>query len=147
MQSEPKLCRHPTPQNNARRPQLYDSREFVFRPGRASDHTVTCSVAPFPSFSTSTKSAFTMHRCLQIYEILHIISSHLIQLKLEASLAALARTCKAIEGPALDCLWHDQETIYNILSCMPRDLFDVYADKSGSQSKWGVVCNLSRPQK
>ncbi|KAJ6568030.1 hypothetical protein DFH09DRAFT_1155644 [Mycena vulgaris] len=72
-----------------------------------------------------------MHRCLQIFEVLEIICSQLISLPPgKRSLAALARTCKQLGGPALDCLWREQDTLGNILSCMPSSLFDISKDIS-----------------
>ncbi|KAJ7441935.1 hypothetical protein B0H11DRAFT_2095229 [Mycena galericulata] len=79
-----------------------------------------------------------MHPCLRIAEVLEMILSHLDpsqdSFPLFAaerfrpddlprccnynSLAALARTCKLFESPALDLLWKKQ-TLENLLRCLP----------------------------
>ncbi|KAJ6460996.1 hypothetical protein C8R45DRAFT_1028905 [Mycena sanguinolenta] len=38
-------------------------------------------------------------------------------------LAALARTCKTFCDPALDLLWREQETLANLLKCLPSHLW------------------------
>ncbi|KAJ7075311.1 hypothetical protein B0H15DRAFT_659498 [Mycena belliarum] len=65
-----------------------------------------------------------MHRCLKIVELVDMICFHLLPRR-KRSLAALARTCKAFHEQALDHLWHDQETLCNVLRCMPG-VFDTY---------------------
>ncbi|KAF7369251.1 F-box domain-containing protein [Mycena venus] len=37
--------------------------------------------------------------------------------------AALARTCKSFQGPALDFLWREQETLTNLLKTLPSHLW------------------------
>ncbi|KAF8216631.1 hypothetical protein K438DRAFT_1559450 [Mycena galopus ATCC 62051] len=37
--------------------------------------------------------------------------------------AALARTCKSFRDPALDFLWCEQDTITNLLKCLPSHLW------------------------
>ncbi|KAF8209657.1 hypothetical protein K438DRAFT_1811465 [Mycena galopus ATCC 62051] len=68
-----------------------------------------------------------MHRCLFISEIVENICDHLgylgPDLEGSRSLAALARTCRGFEGPALDHLWANQHDMWNLLRCMPPDLF------------------------
>ncbi|KAJ7479595.1 hypothetical protein FB451DRAFT_1031889 [Mycena latifolia] len=61
-----------------------------------------------------------MHRCLDVAELVDLICSY----SSRGSLAALARTCKTLQGSALDRLWHDQYTLRNILGCMPPGLLD-----------------------
>ncbi|KAF8218188.1 hypothetical protein K438DRAFT_1796477 [Mycena galopus ATCC 62051] len=38
--------------------------------------------------------------------------------------AALARTCKSFREPALDFLWHEQDTVVNVLKCLPSHLWE-----------------------
>ncbi|KAJ7853919.1 hypothetical protein B0H13DRAFT_2358729 [Mycena leptocephala] len=73
-----------------------------------------------------------MHRCLSIHEIITEISSHFdSSLRSEsADLSALARTCHAFQDPALDELWRTQETIYNVIRCLPQDLFEANTSRS-----------------
>ncbi|KAJ7853911.1 hypothetical protein B0H13DRAFT_2358721 [Mycena leptocephala] len=73
-----------------------------------------------------------MHRCLSIHEIITEISSHFdSSLRSEsADLSALAHTCHAFQDPALDELWRTQETIYNVIRCLPQDLFEANTSRS-----------------
>jgi hypothetical protein len=41
------------------------------------------------------------------------------------TLASLARTCRAFEGPALDVLWREIEGLRPLLCTMPSDLFEI----------------------
>ncbi|KAJ7035788.1 hypothetical protein C8F04DRAFT_1097364 [Mycena alexandri] len=41
----------------------------------------------------------------------------------QLALARLARTCKTLSEPALDVLWTFQGTVFNVLKCLPRDLW------------------------
>ncbi|KAJ7469605.1 hypothetical protein FB451DRAFT_1400437 [Mycena latifolia] len=43
------------------------------------------------------------------------------------ALAALARTCKTLQGPALDVLWHTQDTLAPTFACMPAGVFGMSA--------------------
>ncbi|KAG0693303.1 hypothetical protein DFH29DRAFT_964674 [Suillus ampliporus] len=60
-----------------------------------------------------------MHRALHIPEILHLISGHTDG----ASLPALALTCRAFQGPALDALWRHLPSIEPFIRCLPKDLW------------------------
>ncbi|KAJ6453917.1 hypothetical protein C8R45DRAFT_1112181 [Mycena sanguinolenta] len=62
-----------------------------------------------------------MHRSLRIPEIISQIFSHLDPDPGAgaADLAALARTCRIFHDPALDALWWEQDTIMNLMRCMP----------------------------
>ncbi|KAF8209650.1 hypothetical protein K438DRAFT_2012326 [Mycena galopus ATCC 62051] len=64
-----------------------------------------------------------MHRCLLILEIVENICGNFRYISLGLrSLAALARTCRSFQGPALDFLWAVQHEMWNLLRCMPLDL-------------------------
>jgi hypothetical protein len=82
--------------------------------------------------------ANAMHRALEILEIIEMICGHLPQpsanpylrldehdLPMARSLAALARTSKNFQNPALDALWRVQHTLLNLLKCMPSDLWNI----------------------
>ena len=71
-----------------------------------------------------------MHRCLWIQEVLHNIFDNLADdlPSLEtrgwptvghATLAQLARTCKAFTEPALDALWRFQPSLAPLVQCLP----------------------------
>ncbi|KAK7036162.1 hypothetical protein R3P38DRAFT_2698351 [Favolaschia claudopus] len=70
-----------------------------------------------------------MHPCLSIPEILQ----HIFQdvdtdngfRRDLPSLAALARTCRDFNDPALDLLWRTQYGLENVLRCMPPDLLQL----------------------
>ncbi|KAJ7802690.1 hypothetical protein B0H14DRAFT_2891311, partial [Mycena olivaceomarginata] len=75
------------------------------------------------------------HRALTIPEIDGLICEHLEVLaephhegsgnrrNLE-DVAALARTCRDFENPALDILWREQNTLANVLKCLPSNLWE-----------------------
>ena len=66
-----------------------------------------------------------MHRCLGILEIKELICEHFDANMLSGSLAALARTSKDFEDPALDVLWRTQKTLMNLLRCLPSHLWTI----------------------
>ncbi|KAJ7478736.1 hypothetical protein B0H11DRAFT_2424232 [Mycena galericulata] len=81
-----------------------------------------------------------MHRGLRILEIVDMICAQagaegLLPLPKGSArdLSALARTCTALCNPALDVLWRSQDTIVNLLRCMPSDLWEINADKDRLQ--------------
>jgi hypothetical protein len=43
----------------------------------------------------------------------------------KGTLSSLARTCKALQQPALDLLWHHQDGLIPLLKCMSNDLWYV----------------------
>ncbi|KAJ7761826.1 hypothetical protein B0H16DRAFT_540167 [Mycena metata] len=68
-----------------------------------------------------------MHRGLQIPEIVDLV---VLQLGEHArELAALALTCTDLHDIALDALWRNQDTVLNLIRCMPADLWEtVFVD-------------------
>lgn len=73
-------------------------------------------------------------QCLLIPEVVRNICLNLVHNRTSksadpqylGSLAALARTCHTISEPALDVLWHTQNSIAPLLHCtMPSDLWKV----------------------
>ncbi|KAJ7143901.1 hypothetical protein C8R44DRAFT_759113 [Mycena epipterygia] len=72
-----------------------------------------------------------MHRGLEIFEITELICGQLgpeaLGLSWDATRAlnALARTSKIFLDPALSVLWRHQNTILNLLRCMPDDLWNI----------------------
>ncbi|KAK7044494.1 hypothetical protein R3P38DRAFT_2879087 [Favolaschia claudopus] len=61
-----------------------------------------------------------MHRCLLVAEIVCLIS-HQIE---NSSLPSFARVCKAFRDPALDVLWSHQDSLGNLLRCMPEGVWE-----------------------
>ncbi|KAJ6512537.1 hypothetical protein C8R45DRAFT_960672 [Mycena sanguinolenta] len=69
-----------------------------------------------------------MHCALQIPELVQLICAEVkypIVLDELPSLYSLAQVCRIFRGPALDFLWAHQDTLLNILLCMPTDLWEV----------------------
>ncbi|KAF8140812.1 hypothetical protein K438DRAFT_1879252 [Mycena galopus ATCC 62051] len=80
-----------------------------------------------------------MHHTFRIPEILHLIFAKL-QIPIPhrqyfsrsqrkkclgcRDFAALARTCKIFRDPALDFLWREQDTLVNLLKCLPSHLWE-----------------------
>ncbi|KAJ7751010.1 hypothetical protein B0H14DRAFT_2981682 [Mycena olivaceomarginata] len=74
-----------------------------------------------------------MHRSLHILEIVTMIS-HEIDHK---TLSSFARACRMFRDPALDVLWMHQNTLMNLLRCMPEGIWD----ESDEEGDW----TLHRP--
>ncbi|KAJ6461011.1 hypothetical protein C8R45DRAFT_842196, partial [Mycena sanguinolenta] len=76
-----------------------------------------------------------MHRTLCIPEIIYLIFTELrscphstrsdseVRQEENRDFAALARTCNAFHGPALNFLWREQDTLVNVLKCLPSHLW------------------------
>ncbi|KAJ7666757.1 hypothetical protein DFH06DRAFT_1384116 [Mycena polygramma] len=69
-----------------------------------------------------------MHRALDIPEIVENIcqclSDHYLYPSRHKDFAFLARCCKAFHGPAANVLWKEQETLANVLRCLPSYLWE-----------------------
>ncbi|KAJ7118336.1 hypothetical protein C8R44DRAFT_738276 [Mycena epipterygia] len=61
-----------------------------------------------------------MHRCLKIREMVDMMFE--LSESFPGTLTALATTCTTFQNPALDILWREQDTLVNLLRCMPTDL-------------------------
>ena len=74
-----------------------------------------------------------VHRCLLVPELFGLVCGVLMHdyktgpIQRSATLASLARTCRAFEGPALDVLWREIEGLRPLLCTMPSDLFEMKA--------------------
>ncbi|KAF8137589.1 hypothetical protein EV363DRAFT_1254472 [Boletus edulis] len=67
-----------------------------------------------------------MHRCLNIVEVLRAIFREVHhQSRGSATLARLARTCRAFNGVALDVLWATLDSFVYLIQCLPRDLWKI----------------------
>ncbi|KAJ7466163.1 hypothetical protein B0H11DRAFT_1869859 [Mycena galericulata] len=92
-----------------------------------------------------------MHQSLRIPEIVSLICEellngaeqdlHCLNPDTSQTLAALARTCKTFQNPALDVLWSSQTTFMNVLDCMPGEIWHWQDDPEPGEEK--VV--LTRP--
>ncbi|KAJ6616339.1 hypothetical protein B0H10DRAFT_2037589 [Mycena sp. CBHHK59/15] len=81
-----------------------------------------------------------MHHALNIQEIVDLICHHTYRtfragtVSIDGkSVVSLARTCRVLQSPALDILWGFQETIVNLLKCMPADLWELVDVGEGIQ--------------
>ncbi|KAJ7682015.1 hypothetical protein DFH06DRAFT_285473 [Mycena polygramma] len=84
----------------------------------------------FEGTSLGPKPPSEMHRSLQIPEVIAMICSQLkpipwIREAGERDLAVLARTCTFFHDAGLDALWSHQDTLMNLVRCMPADLWKV----------------------
>ncbi|KAJ7671277.1 hypothetical protein DFH06DRAFT_1365935 [Mycena polygramma] len=61
-----------------------------------------------------------MHRCLIIDELVAEVCSHI---EWPSQLYAVVRTCTAFREPALNRLWRKQNTLRNLIRCLPEDIF------------------------
>ncbi|KAJ7681997.1 hypothetical protein DFH06DRAFT_1314240 [Mycena polygramma] len=87
-----------------------------------------------------------MHRSLRISEVVAMICSQLNPLPRAegADLAALARTCTLFHDPALDVLWRHQNTLMNLIDCMPAGLWEIMNDPGVFGILVGPVLRCSR---
>jgi hypothetical protein len=72
----------------------------------------------------SRYSIFNMHGCLRIYEVVCLICNELQVTKFGWTLANLARTCTALQDPALDALWYELDDLSPLIMCMPLDAWE-----------------------
>ena len=56
---------------------------------------------------------------------------------------ALARTCRVLQEPALNLLWHRQDTLTHLVKCLPQDCWELKTSESGHDDLAGIV-SLSR---
>lgn len=67
-----------------------------------------------------------MHRCLNIVEVQRAIFREVHrQPRGSATLARLARTCRAFNSAALDVLWATLESFVYLVQSLPRDLWKI----------------------
>ncbi|KAJ7939798.1 hypothetical protein B0H13DRAFT_1850565 [Mycena leptocephala] len=93
-----------------------------------------------------------VHRGLGILEIVEMICSQLDSnrpqsLPADAShaLSALARSSKFFLNPALNVLWRHQDTVADLLKCMPDDLWDITeSEKDEEDEEEGTAIRLQR---
>lgn len=66
-----------------------------------------------------------MHRAFTIREVAHEVFYTLHAANKSASLAAVAQTCKILQDPALDVLWHQQLGLLPLLKILPTAIEQV----------------------
>jgi hypothetical protein len=65
----------------------------------------------------------SMHRCLNVDEILRLIACELVASGGKSTAVCLACCCKSFEDPALDALWVEQESLLPLLNAFPGDVW------------------------
>ncbi|KAJ7635465.1 hypothetical protein DFH06DRAFT_1435963 [Mycena polygramma] len=75
-----------------------------------------------------------MHRALELPELLGMVCDEVYRTCYGPSKAlySLAQVCRGFSEPALDNIWKTQDTLTNVLACMPEDLWDVFGNGSSS---------------
>lgn len=71
-----------------------------------------------------------MHRCLEVYDIVLVVVEFLNFLdhahpNEPCNLLSFGLSCRHLFDPAMDILWSTQEDLYNLVKCMPSDLWQV----------------------
>ncbi|OCH87301.1 hypothetical protein OBBRIDRAFT_168403 [Obba rivulosa] len=87
-----------------------------------------------------------MHRCLQTLEILYLVLQCLgdeDDAIARATLAAVARTCRDFSEPALNILWERQDTIVNLIRCIPSDAWRMERQVKASTDRSKLL--ITRP--
>ena len=72
-----------------------------------------------------------MHRYLQIQELLSIFFRYV---RIQETLARIARTCTDCQDPALNVLWHTQSTLLPLFECLSQDAWVIKKKKLVSNS-------------
>ena len=65
-----------------------------------------------------------MHVCINLDEIVRLITQKLVASKGKGSAVALACCCKSFEDPVLDVLWVEQVKLSPLLKTFPRDVWN-----------------------
>jgi len=65
-----------------------------------------------------------MHACLNVDEIVRLITHELVASRREATVVALACCCKSFEDPALDVLWAKWDFLLPLLGVFPGDVWN-----------------------
>ena len=80
----------------------------------------------------------SMHRCLNVDEILRLIAYELVASETEATAVCMARCCKCFQGPVLDTLWAEQFDLSPLFKCFPGDVWNEGGYKVSVPTTW--VC-------
>jgi len=64
-----------------------------------------------------------MHACLDVDEIVRLITHELVAPETKSAAVALACCCKSFEGPVLDVLWETQQELVPLLRSLPGDVW------------------------
>ena len=64
-----------------------------------------------------------MHRCLNVDEIVRLITCELVTSGRKATAVCLACCCKCFQDPVLDALWATQFNLLTLFKCFPGDVW------------------------
>ncbi|KDQ60327.1 hypothetical protein JAAARDRAFT_191719 [Jaapia argillacea MUCL 33604] len=84
-----------------------------------------------------------MHKCLCIPEILTLIAEFAHKDADHLSVASMAMTCQTFAGPALDILWHYQESVVPLIRTLPSSLLEETEEAVTGH----LVMSFKRPMK
>ena len=76
-----------------------------------------------PSTHDRTHPRGSMHRCLNIDEIVRLIACELVTSGRKATAVGLACCCKGFQDPVLDALWATQFDLFTLFMCFPEDVW------------------------
>ena len=82
---------------------------------------------------------FTMHRCLQVPEIVTHFAEHLLtdDRCRKQWLVCMALTCRTFYEPAMDILWRELGDFSPLLRCFPDDVMkEYYYEPDSSSLAW-----------
>ena len=65
-----------------------------------------------------------MHACLNVDEIVRLVTRELVASEAKATAATLARCHKGFEDPVLDTLWETQNELSPLLVSLPSDVWN-----------------------
>ena len=71
-----------------------------------------------------------MHPCLNVDEILRIVTCQLLKLEAKATAVSLACCCRNFGDPVLDELWETQDRLTPLLKCLPEGVWEEEEDGS-----------------
>ncbi|KAG1857703.1 hypothetical protein DFJ58DRAFT_878111 [Suillus subalutaceus] len=95
-----------------------DDEPLIEAPSRTNSPTPSPPETPS---SVDSSPSLVMHSALQNFDIICTICLYVHR----GSLSALASTCRIFEGPALDVLWRNLESVEPLVKCLPSNLFGI----------------------
>jgi hypothetical protein len=84
---------------------------------------INCQPTRLPAASANVPSRFRMHPCLNVDEILRLVTCQLIELGGKATAVSLACCCRSFGDLVLDALWETQNRLTPLLKCFPQEVW------------------------
>ena len=85
---------------------------------------MSCHFVYASSIHDQTHPLDSMHRCLNVDEIVRLIAYELVASGRKATAARLACCCRGFGGPVLDVLWATQIELSPLFNCLPGDIWN-----------------------